>query len=215
MNINTDSLTDQFVNLILEMIINKKLLPGEQIPTKEIAQNYGVSVMPVRQALRELTEKKLVVNKARVGYFVASYTPEELIQISSCRRMFETYCLEHYFTSLDLNLLHELYERIQDNIGENFDNLQFQKDDAALHSSFVKASKNPYLLDHYKQIEDLFYLCITYDDDMRDNYLSRAEHLRLLEYIFAGKKEAALLELKTHLNRVDKTIQAIGQDQFG
>ncbi|RHV90942.1 GntR family transcriptional regulator [Lachnospiraceae bacterium OF09-33XD] len=212
MDINTNSLAEQFANLILEMIMNKELTSGQQIPTKEIAQNYGVSAMPVRQALRELCDKKLVVNKARVGYFVASYTPEELIQISSCRRMFEMYCLDNFFDSLDLEKLHELYQRIQQNTGDHFDNLQYQKDDAALHSSFVKASKNPYLLDHYNQIKDLFSLCIIYDDNMEDNYLSRAEHLRLLEYIFARKKSIALLELKNHLDRVDRTIMMIGKN---
>jgi len=212
MNIHTESLSEQFVNLIMEMIMNKELVAGEQVPTKKIADDHGVSVMPVRLALRELADRKIVVNRSRVGYFVAEYSVDELIRLSNCRRMFEMYCLEHYFDSLDLEKLHALYDSIRDNIGDHFNNLTYQKDDAILHSSFVLASHNEFILTQYNQVKDLFSLCIIYDsDNMEHNYLSRTEHMRMLDYIFKKKKDAALLELKNHLDRTDRTIIELGE----
>ena len=215
MNINKASLTEQFVKLIFDMIINKELVAGQQIPTKEIAEKYGVSVMPVRQALLELVEKKLVVNKARVGYFVADYSSEEILQISDCRRMFELYCLEKYFENIDLDNLHRIYESIKRNTGDAFDSLLNQKNDTELHSSFIKASNNPYLINQYNNVSYLFSLCIIYDDDETHDVISRQEHLDIMENIFAHDKETALLELEKHLDRVDETIWAINETKIG
>lgn len=208
MNINKESLTEQFVKLIFDMIINKELVAGQQIPTKEIAEKYGVSVMPVRQALLELAEKKLVVNRARVGFYVAEYSSDEILQISDCRRMFELYCMENYFDNIDLDELRKLYDSIQQNTGEHFDNLLYQKNDTELHSIFIKASGNPYLINQYNNVSYLFSLCIIYDDDTEHDAISRTEHLKIMDNIFAHKKDAALLELKNHLDRVDETILA-------
>ena len=52
MSIHTESITDQCYDLIWKKILNKEYLPGEQIPTKQIAEDNGISVMPVRLALR-------------------------------------------------------------------------------------------------------------------------------------------------------------------
>ncbi len=209
MNINKESLTEQFVKLIFDMIINKELVAGQQIPTKEIAEKYGVSVMPVRQALLELAEKKLVVNKARVGYYVAEYSSDEILQISDCRRMFELYCMENYFENIDLDELRKIYDSVERNTGDAFDNLQHQKNDTELHSSFIKASRNPYLINQYNNVSYLFSLCVIYDNDTKHDAISRIEHLNIMDNIFAHKKEAALLELKRHLDRVDETIMAM------
>ncbi len=207
MAINTESLTEQLATLILEMIMRRELVAGEQIPTKKIAEDNNVSVTPVRLALRELADRKLVVNKARVGYFVAEYSTAKLIAISNCRKMFELYCMETYFDSLDLDRLHRLYDSIEENFAGHFDEVRYQKDDIALHESFVLASHNEFIITQYSQIKDLISLFVIYDsDNMAHNHLSRAEHLRLLNYIFDKKKNAAILELKNHLDRTDRTL---------
>ena len=166
-----------------------------------------IIIMPVRLALRELAERRLVVTKARVGYYVAEYSLSELIDISNCRKMFELYCLENFFDSLDLNRLRHLNQSMEENFAGNFDEVRYQKDDILLHESFVLASHNDFIITQYSQVKDLISLFVIYDsDNMENNYLSRAEHLRLLDYIFSKKKEAAVLELKTHLDRADRTL---------
>ena len=97
MSIHTESITDQCYDLIWKKILNKEYLPGEQIPTKQIAEDNGISVMPVRLALRELTNNGIVLNKARVGFFVRDFTNQEMLDISRTRRMYEIYGLENYF----------------------------------------------------------------------------------------------------------------------
>ena len=211
MKIHTESLSDQFANLILEMIMNKSLLPGEQIPTKELAENSNVSVMPVRLALRELTQKRVVVNRARVGFFVADYSKEELLQISGIRRMFQMYCMDNFFDQMDLAILHKLYSSIESNVGDNFNNLQAQKDDSSLHATIVKASHNEFLIEEYENLHYLFDYFISYDDEKTGLISSREQHLQILNYIFNGDKKNALHVLNLHLNQADQAIEIIGK----
>lgn len=208
MRINGESLTEQFVTLIMSMIMNRELKPGEQIPTRQIAAANKVSVMPVHLALRELAERKIVLNRARVGFFVADYSRDELLGISQCRRMFETYCLENFFEQLDLELLRELSVRIDENTGARFDLMRYQKDDAALHAHFVQASRNEFFINQYNQMKDLFSLSLIYDSyDMVNNNLSREDHLRILDCIFRTDRRGAIAELYLHLNRTDRIIR--------
>lgn len=208
MRINGESLTEQFVRLIMAMIMNRELKAGERIPTREIAAANNVSVMPVHLALRELAERKIVVNRSRVGFFVADYSREELLGISQCRRMFETYCLENFFENLDVEKLQALYASIDGNTGERFDILRYQKDDAALHACIVQASGNEFFINQYNQMKDLFSLSLIYDSyDMHNNDLSREDHLRILDCIFRKDRRAAIAELYLHLDRTDQIIR--------
>lgn len=207
MDINVESLTEQFVTLIRNMILNNELKPGDQIPTQKIAEQYGVSVMPVRSALRELADRKLVVNRSRVGFFVCDYTVSELMEISNCRRMYETYCLKRYFDQLDIDKLKTLYNSIKENTGDNFSLRTYQTIDTQLHSSFILASSNSFLIEQYKQLSDLFSLGIRYDNEHAYTIaLSNQEHLELLESIFNGDYKGALQHLHLHLDRADQMM---------
>ena len=191
--------------------MNKELLPGEQVPTKELAEKANVSVMPVRLALRELAQKRVVINRSRVGFFVADYTKEELLQISGIRRMFQMYCMENFFDQLDLDYLHTLYASIEANTGDNFNNLQYQKDDSSLNAAIVKASQNDFLIEEYDNLHYLFDYFMSYDDEESGLISSREEHLQILSFIFSGDKKSALLALYSHLERADRAIEAVGK----
>lgn len=216
MSINTESLTEQLVTIIKSMILNNELKSGEQIPTQKIAAKYGVSVMPVRSALRELADRKLVTVRSRVGFFVKEYSISELLQISDCRQMFEVYCLDRFFDNLDLGELRALKKSIMENQGEHFSESVYLKDEFGVHSSIVFASKNEFLIQQYCQLNDLFSLGIRYDNKKPDLVrLTIEEHLRLLDCILNGEKEAALIELKNHLERAVSMIHDFERVESG
>ena len=67
-----------------EMIVCGVLLPGEQIRQQEVAEQCGVSRVPLREALNVLARQGLLMHRPNAGYFVAKRQPIELAQI---RRM--------------------------------------------------------------------------------------------------------------------------------
>jgi len=69
---------------LLMMIMCGELGPGEQIRQQEMAEQFGISRVPLREALNVLARQGLLLHRPNQGYFVAKRGPGELAQI---RRM--------------------------------------------------------------------------------------------------------------------------------
>src|SRR5262249_56941241 len=64
------SKTDLVAALIRELIITGELAAGEQLRQRDLAQRFGVSQTPVREALRRLESEGLAVGDAHRGFTV-------------------------------------------------------------------------------------------------------------------------------------------------
>lgn len=76
--------TELALQRLLMMIMCGELGPGEQIRQQEMAEQFGISRVPLREALNVLAQQGLLVHRPNQGYFVAKRGPGELAQI---RRM--------------------------------------------------------------------------------------------------------------------------------
>lgn len=56
------------------MIINAELAPGRQVVVHALAERFGVSISPVRDALNRLLGRGLVENHAGGGFAIVGYT---------------------------------------------------------------------------------------------------------------------------------------------
>jgi DNA-binding GntR family transcriptional regulator len=65
------SKTDLVAALIRELIITGGLGPGEQLRQRDLAQRFGVSQTPVREAMRRLESEALLVCDTHRGFTVA------------------------------------------------------------------------------------------------------------------------------------------------
>lgn len=65
-------------------IVTGKLAPGEQVRQQEMAELFGVSRVPLREALNVMAKQGLLLHRPNQGYFVIRRSPDELAQI---RRM--------------------------------------------------------------------------------------------------------------------------------
>ncbi|MEV0049896.1 GntR family transcriptional regulator [Saccharopolyspora shandongensis] len=72
------------------MILQGELKPGSMILLDDIAQRFGVSRGPVRDALRILSGEALVVARPHRGYQVARLDVSELAEINGIRQLLET-----------------------------------------------------------------------------------------------------------------------------
>jgi DNA-binding GntR family transcriptional regulator len=72
------------------MIVDRELLPGEQIRQEEMAKVLGISRVPLREVLRVLTTEGLLTHRPHQGYFVTEMSPEELTQIHALLEFLET-----------------------------------------------------------------------------------------------------------------------------
>ena len=71
-------------------IVAGELRPGDRIPQEDVAAQIGVSIGPVREALRTLEQEGQVTYRARRGYFVTELRAADLIEIYALRQVLES-----------------------------------------------------------------------------------------------------------------------------
>jgi DNA-binding GntR family transcriptional regulator len=79
---------------IRDLLLRGVLLPGEHIRQVQLAQDLGVSRIPVREALAKLAEERVLVHTPDVGYRVARFDISDLKQIYLMREVLETELLK-------------------------------------------------------------------------------------------------------------------------
>jgi DNA-binding GntR family transcriptional regulator len=89
-------------------ILEGELRPGQRVNQEEWAARAGVSMIPVREALRGLAGEGLVTYRTRRGYAVTELDVEELEAVYRLRRLLEAEALRDGIpnaTSADLDAL--------------------------------------------------------------------------------------------------------------
>lgn len=79
------TLSEELARLLRAAIVENELPPGERITEEAIAERYGVSRTPVREALRVLTREALLEYRPHAGYAVAAVSLDDLDDLYTIR----------------------------------------------------------------------------------------------------------------------------------
>ncbi len=82
--------TARAVRAVRDMVMNRRIGPGQQLRQDGLAEELGVSRSPLREALRTLETEGLLVHVPNQGYFVVRLRSTEMRQIYLMRRLLET-----------------------------------------------------------------------------------------------------------------------------
>jgi DNA-binding GntR family transcriptional regulator len=77
-----------------DAIVSGHYRPGDRLNESQIAREFGVSRIPVREALMQLQEGGLVMNHERRGMFVTQLNDEDVQRINSLRVVLEAEALK-------------------------------------------------------------------------------------------------------------------------
>jgi DNA-binding GntR family transcriptional regulator len=88
--ISYGNVQDAVLDGIRDMILKGHLKPGDRLRQDELANTFGVSTMPIREALRQLQAEGLVVFRPRRGATVARFTVSDYEEIYCIREALET-----------------------------------------------------------------------------------------------------------------------------
>jgi len=199
-----ESIGEQIYSILKEEILLAKRKPGEQINLRKLAEELGASIMPVRDALKQLVDEGLVIRKPRVGFFIRNFTRQEAEEIMEMRKIYELYCLDKYFDKIDREKLKIFLEKSLDEKNITQKTKEFDELDENIHDLLIKASGNFYLINSYNNIKNQI---IILRHLIRDEVsLAREEHILLIKAILEGNKERAKEILENHINRVTNAI---------
>lgn len=89
-------------------IVARDLRPGQRVVQEDIAEALGVSVAPVREALRVLEQEGQVTYRPRRGYFVTELRAEDLTEIYELRQVLEERAARRALPGLDDDALERI-----------------------------------------------------------------------------------------------------------
>jgi DNA-binding GntR family transcriptional regulator len=97
---------DQVVEQIRESIIAGEYQRGERLMQNDIAERLGVSVTPVREALKALEMEGYVKVYPNKGIYIPEYSREDVLEIYDLRLMLETFLIERAMENIrDVDIL--------------------------------------------------------------------------------------------------------------
>lgn len=99
------SLKDQIIDILLEKIQNGDLKPGDRLKELRLAQEFGTSQAPVREALRSLEATQIVRHIPHVGSVIKQLSISEIKEISYILEALEAHSMIDQFPSLQENIL--------------------------------------------------------------------------------------------------------------
>ena len=107
------TLRTHLTSMLRAQILSGKYRPGERLNESQIARDFNISRIPVREALSQLQEQGLVMNHERRGMFVMQLTPDEVQQINSLRMVLETEALRLAQARMTPEILAELTDLVE------------------------------------------------------------------------------------------------------
>ncbi|MBL8174378.1 MAG: GntR family transcriptional regulator [Bryobacterales bacterium] len=87
--IRVASLREQIAGVLEREIISGKYGPGERMVERSLARQFGVSSIPIREALHDLENRGLVIKRHNYGCSVVALNPEDAGRLCDLRRVLE------------------------------------------------------------------------------------------------------------------------------
>lgn len=151
-----DSLNSQAYDIIKSKIINEELPSGTRLVASKIADEFGISRTPLRDAIRKLTEEGLVVCSENKGYYVFKPTLKDIEEIFEIRQMIDIAAatkLVKEILPVDEKArarLLDFRKSIENDVGSS----KFIKSDEDFHDLLVSLSGNKRLREMYASLRD-------------------------------------------------------------
>lgn len=184
-------------------IVRGEFTPGEHLDEHSLADRFGVSRTPVREALKGLSVAKLVQIRPHAGVFVASPPLDEIIEMFELMTNFEAFAASlaaERATQDDIERL----RRLHDDCGEaakSEDAEAFFARNQEFHRCIYELAKNSVLLE---QIEALDKRLAPYRRlvTFRPGRVARSidEHKKIFDAIEQGKSRDAFQKMSRHLS---------------
>lgn len=115
-------------------ILGGQLAPGTRIRQEDLAERFGASRIPVREAIRMLHSDGLITMVANSGAWVSRLTLAECIEVYSIRERLEPLLLRMSMPNLSAETIDHL-DTLADGMAANTDVEYFVEHDRELHLS--------------------------------------------------------------------------------
>ena len=206
------ALYQEVAERLRERIFAHELTPGTWVDEQALAEQYGISRTPLREALKVLASEGLVILKPRRGCYVTEISERDLDEVFSIMALLEGECVRIMVerasdAQLDeLKAIHAELERA----AAAWDIKGFFEANQAFHRSIQEFADNRWLLQVIEDLRKVIKLSrhhSLYSEGRLEQAL--AEHRALLDALIARDASAAEALMRAHIRRGREAVARI------
>ena len=199
------SLRERVAESLRAALVSGRMAPGTTYSIPALAEQFGVSATPVREAMLDLVNEGIVAAVPNKGFRVVELSDAELDQITELRRLLEVPTVGALAGSVDrasIKQLRSLAKAVSD-AAQRADVVGYVEADRELHLAMLAQAGNPRLVEIVGRLRDQSRLYgleqLAADGVLVD---SADEHVRLIEALESGDRRAAERVMAHHLDHV-------------
>ena len=148
------SLAQRVMLRLRQGIIDGEFALGAAISEETVAQSFGVSRTPVREAMGQLQAQGLVVIRPQVGSFVFTPSAEDITALCTFRSVIEPKAAELAFAHDRAGAIAAMEQAIaaMEQAVAAKDNVAYGRGDTAMHEAWFARCGNRYLVESYQLV---------------------------------------------------------------
>jgi len=210
-----ESLAKKVQKVLRQSILNNELTPNVIYNEKQIAKDLGISRTPVREALLELSAKRLVKFLPQKGVIINTFGLTEIDDAFEIRIALEVFSVRKICQGAELPDIRDLEKalRDQEEAVAACDETGFMQADRHFHIGFTRLTQNQYLIDMMEDIRDVMHLmgfkALDVPGRMQTVVL---EHRKILAAVQRKNVSEAMKAMKQHLENSRDAVKQIQQE---
>jgi DNA-binding GntR family transcriptional regulator len=172
------TLRESILETIRDAIISGALKPGEKVAEPELAERFGISRTPIREAFRQLESEGYLTVVPRKGAVVVSFSQRDIEEFYAIKSILEGYAARRAcekLTPREMDKLQTINDRLA-LLAEEGDVKQFFKVHNSFHDLFVRAADNEKLT------------------ELISNLVGRFQRLRIASLSLPGRMDFSVQE---------------------
>jgi DNA-binding GntR family transcriptional regulator len=203
--VERQSLREQIADALRAALVAGQMIPGVVYSVPTIAERFGVSATPVREAMLDLAKEGLVQPLRNKGFRVTELADADLDEITQLRVLIEvptTAQLALVAAADDVGALRPLAQAIVDS-AEDGDLIGYVEADRRFHLGLLDLAGNERLVDAVRDLRALTRL-YGLDQLVREGRLtaSAMEHFELLDALLARDPARTEQIMRRHIGHV-------------
>lgn len=192
------SLAEQVYVFLCNAIMRGRFSYGQTISTKMLAQELGVSMMPIREALKRLELEGIVEIRPRSVCVFRTPTKKTILAALDVRELLEVYCVKSAYATVKsarLVSLRDITRDMADSVrDEPVDLKRYIDHDWRFHTALCALADNDFINKSYRELNLHLNMNYMYDIGIKPNVSQTfRDHLDLVNAM--EKHDSAAVEI--------------------
>jgi len=199
-----------------EGILSGSIEPGRFYSENEISKKIGISRTPIRAALQQLQQNKLIEIVPNRGFTIYTMTKKDVSETYQIRAAIEGFAVRKLAgdksarKKRELKKLEALCAKQKSMLEKQLDVDRFTETDEEFHETLVDYLENDTLSDFfYNQMNKIYAICVNTIQIPERPVLIIKEHEAILEAIDSGNCDAAQSAINYHMEKIMEMMDRI------